>query len=417
MAKSPAHRAKLDYHVLISGGSFAGILLARALNAAFGGDVRVAIIERFPLDASAKPDARAFAITAAAKRMLDALGFWPTMAHEAQKVARIEISDSGLEAGIRPLLLSYDNILGDGEPASYILPAATLQRVLESWLKNEPSITVIAPASIMGFEADRHAVVSRTSTGDHIKSLLLVAADGKRSPLREMAGIKSVGWPYGQIGIVTLIEHTRPHGETAIQHFLPGGPFAILPLPGDRSCITWSEDEIEAQRILALSDADFLSEVEKRAGGRVGEVKLVGERQAWPLELHLARSYVAPRFALIGDAAHVVHPLAGQGLNLALRDAAALAEVLAEAARIGLDFGNWDSLCRYERWRRFDSATAAFAFDGLNRTFSNDGTIRRAVRDFGLGVVNRLPSVKGLLVKEAAGISGELPRLLRGEAI
>ena len=417
MLKSATTPAKRDYDIVISGGSFAGILFAGAISTALQGEARIAIVERNALDGTGKADARAFAITAAAKRMLDVLGFWAPISSEAQRVARIEISDSALNAGIRPLLLSYDNALGNGEPASYILPACALQRALQSWAARAPSVTLLAPSSIASFRAEQDDVVSVLTTGAEIRSSLLVAADGKRSPLRDMSGIKSIGWPYGQMGIVTVIEHEKPHQGTAIQHFLPGGPFALLPLPGNRSCVTWSEGDDAARRVLSLGDEAFLAEVEKRAAGRLGSLRIIAPRQAWPLELHLARSYVAPRFALMGDAAHVVHPIAGQGLNLALRDVAALAEVLSDAARIGLDFGSWDQLCRYERWRRFDSASAAFAFDGLNRMFSNDGTIERAVRDFGLGVVDRLPGVKQFLVNEAAGLAGDVPRLLRGEAI
>jgi 2-octaprenyl-6-methoxyphenol hydroxylase len=245
----------------------------------------------------------------------------------------------------------------------------------------------------------------------------VVAADGRRSFLREAAGIKVVGWSYPQTGIVTTVAHERPHEGVAVQHFLPAGPFAILPLCGDRSCITWTEDRDEARRILALDDAAFLAEVDLRFGGRLGTLSLAGPRGSWPLEMHLARSYVAPRLALVGDAAHGVHPIAGQGLNLALRDVAALAEVVADAARLGLDIGSTDTLRRYERWRRFDSVLSAAAFDGLNRLFSNDWTLLRTIRDAGLGLVDRLPAVKRMFVGEAAGLSGELPRLVRGEQI
>lgn len=409
--------AKHDYEIVISGGSFAGLALARALCSAFKGELRIGLIDRKAIGSATAADARAFAITAAAKHMLEALGIWPQVSASAQAVSKIEITDSGLEAGIRPRLLSYDNVLSDGESASYILPASALQAALDAWALSEPSVHKIAPAEISGFSSDGPGVAIALANGRTIAASLLVAADGKKSALRQMAGIKSIGWPYQQAGIVQVIEHDEPHQGVAVQHFLPGGPFAILPLPGSRSCITWSEEANEAKRVMALDDAAFLSEVDKRVGGRLGSLRLAGPRQAWPLELHLARSYIAPRFALIGDAAHVVHPIAGQGLNLALRDVAALAEVLCDAVRIGLDLGDWEQLSRYERWRRFDSTSAAFAFDGLNRTFSNDGTVRRAVRDFGLGVVDRLPRMKKMFVLEAAGLSGELPRLLKGERL
>jgi 2-octaprenyl-6-methoxyphenol hydroxylase len=242
-----------------------------------------------------------------------------------------------------------------------------------------------------------------------------VAADGRASPLREAADIGVVRWSYPQTGIVTFVRLEQPHQGRAVQHFLPSGPFAILPLTENRACITWTEDAANAREILALDDAGFLAEVEKRFGYRLGGVALAGPRASWPLDMHLARALVADRFALLGDAAHGVHPIAGQGLNLGLRDVAALAEVVADAARLGLDIGSLIVLERYERWRRLDSAFSAASFDALNRLFSNDSTLLRSARDFGLGVVERMPALKQLFVAEAAGLTGEVPRLLRGE--
>ena len=244
-----------------------------------------------------------------------------------------------------------------------------------------------------------------------------MAADGRNSTLRDLGGIKSVSRSYGQTGIVTVVTHEKPHNGKAVQHFLPAGPFAILPLTGNRSCITWSEDEHEARRIMALTDDAFLDEVDQRFGGRLGALTLEGRRQSWPLELHLARSYTAPRLVVISDAAHTVHPIAGQGLNLGLRDAAALTEAIAEAARLGLDTGGSAVLERYQSWRRFDATVSATAFDGLNRLFSNDNTLLRAARDAGLGLVDRSPALKELFVREAAGLAGELPRLFKGEPV
>jgi 2-octaprenyl-6-methoxyphenol hydroxylase len=245
----------------------------------------------------------------------------------------------------------------------------------------------------------------------------VVAADGRGSSLREAAGIKVVGWHYPQVGIAATVAHERPHRGAAVQHFLPAGPFAMLQLKGNRSCITWTEEERAGRAIMALADAEFLAEVDKRVGGRLGALSLEGARRCWPLEMHLARAYVGNRIALIGDAAHSVHPIAGQGLNLAFRDVAALAEVIAEAARLGLDLGDATVLARYERWRRFDSAVSAATFDGLNRLFSRDASLLRSARELGLGIVDRLPGLKQLLVAEAAGLTGEMPRLLKGERV
>ena len=405
------------FDVVVSGASFAGLALAKALALALGRGARIALIDRAARQDRGSPEPRAFALSQASRRMLGVLGVWDRLAAEAQAVSEIEITDSSLEAGVRPVLLAYENVVAADEPASFIVPGEALAGALFEAAAADPAVTLIAPGEAAGFASGEFAVDVALAGGRRLAAALLVAAEGRRSALRDAAGIKIVSWSYGQTGIVTTVAHDRPHGGRAVQHFLPGGPFAMLPLTGDRSAITWSEDETEARRILALDDTAFLAEIEKRVGGRLGTLELAGPRRSWPLEMHLARSYVAPRFAVIGDAAHVVHPIAGQGLNLALRDAAALAEVVADAARLGLDLGNWEGLKRYERWRRFDSWLSAATFDGLNRLFSNDWALGRAARDFGLGLVDRMPGLKRAFVAEAAGLSGELPRLLRGEPV
>jgi 2-octaprenyl-6-methoxyphenol hydroxylase len=418
--------AERRFDIVISGASFAGLALARALLSALGGDIRIAIVDRAPRKAAPEsvlqPDARAFAISAGARRMLEMLGIWEHVAGSAQPVTEIEITDSSLEAGIRPVLLKYDNRLDEGsaagaEPASYIVPAGLLERALYDAVASAPGVTFIVPGDIAQFADTASAIAITLGDGREIAASLLVGAEGRRSASRMEAGIKTVGWRYGQTAIVTTIAHERPHHGRAIQHFLPAGPFAILPLPGDRACLTWTEEEGEASRITALDDEAFLGEVETRVGGRLGRIEVVGPRQSWPLEMHLARAYVAPRFALIGDAAHGMHPIAGQGVNLAFRDVAALSEIIVDTMRLGLDPGSMEALGRYERWRRFDSFASAAAFDGLNTLFSNDHMLIRAARDFGLGLVDRMPGLKRRLVSEAAGLTGDLPRLFKSEPL
>jgi 2-octaprenyl-6-methoxyphenol hydroxylase len=403
------------YDLVIAGGGTAGLALACALADALEEGLRIAVVDRAALRAGVRSlDARAFALSAGSKRMLSVLGVWAAIGDDAQPVTAIDITDSSLDDAFRPVLVSYDNTV-DGEPATWIVEHGRLQQALLGAAAARPSIALLGGAAAEGFEADEHGVTVHLGSGVGPRAALLVAADGRGSRLREAAGIKIVRWSYPQTGIVASVRHDKPHHGRAVQHFLPGGPFAILPLTGNRSCVTWTEDAASAREILALDDAGFLAEVERRFDYRLGAVALAGPRGSWPLDMHLARAMVADRFALLGDAAHGVHPIAGQGLNLGLRDVAALAEVIADAARLGLDIGSLATLERYERWRRLDSAISAATFDALNRLFSNDVSVLRTARDFGLGLIERLPALKQLFVAEAAGLTGDVPKLLRGE--
>ena len=272
-------------------------------------------------------------------------------------------------------------------------------------------------AAVSDFEIKSAGVEVQFSDGSSIATRLLVAADGARSAIRERAGIQSFGWAYSQSGIVTTVAHERDHHGRAEEHFLPAGPFAILPLKGKRCSIVWTEQAAEADRIVALPDDEFHGELERRFGLRLGDIKVVGPRRAYPLSLSVARSFVAERLALIGDAAHVIHPIAGQGLNMGLRDVAALAEAIVDAARLGLDPGDAFVLERYQRWRRFDTMSMGVATDSLNRLFSNSSDALRLLRDVGLGLVERAPALKDMFIREAAGLTGDVPKLLRGEAL
>jgi 2-octaprenyl-6-methoxyphenol hydroxylase len=410
--------------ILIAGGGYAGLTLALALARSLGPGLAVTVLDRGSGELAAHPnvdsgdDPRAVAISASSRHLLEAIGIWSSLVPVAGPVRRIEITDSSLEAGIRPVLLGWDNDMDEpagSTTAAHIVPLPALAAALEAAVRATPEIELRRPADAVGLSTDAfHAHVTLTN-GHVVQARLAVAADGRHSAIREEAGIKTVGWPYRQVGIATTVAHSIDHGSVAVQHFLPAGPFAILPLQGRRCCVTWTESEAEGRRIMALDDEHFLQELDLRFGGRLGELKLAGGRRAWPLALHLARSYIANRVALIGDAAHAVHPIAGQGLNLAFRDVAALTEVIADAARTGLDFGDQTFLEQYERWRRFDSLQAAAAYDGINLLFSRNGRLLRSAREFGLQIVDRLPALKRALVGEAAGLTGHVPKLLRGE--
>jgi 2-octaprenyl-6-methoxyphenol hydroxylase len=406
------------FDIVIAGGGSAGLTLACALTDALGGAAKIAVVDRVVFDgAPAHPDVRASAVSAGSKHLLATLGIWPALADHAQAVAAVDITDSSLGDVFRPVIVSYDNTVEDGEPATWIVENQRLHAAIVDGARQRPGIALLGGAAATGYVADEHGITVALADGRSLRTPLLVAADGRSSRLREVAGIGVVGWQYPQIGIVTTVRHQKPHRSRAVQHFLPGGPFAILPLQGNRSCITWTEAEMEGRAIVALHDAGFLAEVEKRFGYRLGEIELAGPRALWPLAMHLARALVADRLALVGDAAHLVHPIAGQGLNLGLRDVAALTEVIADAARLGLDIGSGIVLARYERWRRTDAAVSAAAFDGLNRLFSSDWTLLRTARSAGLGIVDRLPALKQFFVAEAAGLTGEVPKLLRGEPV
>lgn len=402
--------------IVIVGGSFAGLALARALALALDHQVRITLVERHAgLDTHATDqDPRAYALSAGSKRMLDALGLWADLAPRAEPVRAIDITDSALEHAIRPVLITYDNSVGE-EPATWIVEGARLRSALLAAVMQTPGIEYLSPAEVQSFAVDGAGISVVLAGVAPLRTHLLVAADGRHSPLREAAGIKTVRWSHPQIGIVTTVAHERPHEGRAVQHFLPGGPFAILPLNGNRSCITWTEDKDRGLAILRLDDTGFLSEIERRFGFRLGALALAGPRASWPLEFRMARALTAPRLALAGDAARSVHPIAGQGLNLGLRDVAALTQCVADAMRLGLDPGDGTVLDRYARWRRFDSIASAAAFDALNALFSNDSTLLRTMRDAGMGVIDRLPGLKRMLVSEAVGQTGDVPRLLRGE--
>jgi 2-octaprenyl-6-methoxyphenol hydroxylase len=413
MTKTEAS-GKQRYDVAIAGGGFAGRTLALALAKLAPEGFRVALID-VEAPQARNEDARALALSAATKNLLSALGLWAELESDAQAIESIEITDSSLDSALRPHFLGFDAELGRNGASAYLVEHADLNRALAAAVAKNSGVEILAHESVTNFESDPFRLEASLGSGRTVEASLLVAADGKRSRLRERAGIKCVGWSYPQMGIVTTVAHEQPHRGKAVQHFLPSGPFAILPLKGNRSSIVWTEEKVQAETIMAMDEAAFIAELAKRFGHRLGEISLAGPRQSFPLDMQIARSFIAHRIALIGDAAHVVHPLAGQGLNIGMRDVAALAETIVDAARLGLDIGAAAQLERYERWRRFDSAFSAAVMDGLNRLFSNDSAPLRALRDLGLGLVDRAPALKRFLASEAAGATGTLPRLLRGQ--
>jgi 2-octaprenyl-6-methoxyphenol hydroxylase len=412
MAKTK--RATEIADVLIGGAGFAGLALAIALRQTLGPSFAVTVADP-SLDRGHAGDARASAIAAAARRLFETIGIWDAVAADAQPILDMVVTDSKLGDAIRPVFLTFAGDVAPGEPFAHMVENAPLFDALSAKAKDVG--VDLRPAAVADFEVMPASVAVRFSDSKSMSSRLLVAADGARSSIRERAGIQCMGWSYGQSGIVTTVAHERDHGGRAEEHFLPAGPFAILPLKGRRSSIVWTEDASEAERIIALPDAEFHAELEKRFGLRLGSIEAVGPRQAYPLGLSVARSFVADRLALVGDAAHVIHPIAGQGLNLGLRDVAALAEAVVDAARLGLDPGDATVLDRYQRWRRFDTMSMGVATDGLNRLFSNRSDVLRFVRDVGLGLVERAPALKDLFIREAAGFTGDVPKLLRGEAL
>jgi 2-octaprenyl-6-methoxyphenol hydroxylase len=408
-----ANEDRID--VLIGGGGVAGLALAVALRQGLGDGFSVAVAD--PALDRAPSDPRASAIVAAAQRLFAAIGVWDAVAGEAQPILDMVVTDSRLTDAVRPVFLTFDGDAEPGQPFAHMVENGPLHAALLG--RARATGVVLRPAAIAESAPSQSGgdVSIALTGGERVRARLLVAADGAHSGIRARAGIPIRGWNYGQSAIVTTVAHERDHGGRAEEHFLPAGPFAILPLKHCRSSIVWTEDAAEAGRILALPDGDFHDELERRFGLHLGDIKVVGARRAYPIGLWIARTFIGSRLALVGDAAHVIHPIAGQGLNMGLKDVAALAETVVDAARLGLDPGAGAVLERYQRWRRFDTVTMGVATDTLNRLFSNRSDVLRLVRDVGLGLVDRMPPLKQIFIREAAGLLGEVPKLLKGEAL
>jgi len=401
-----------DAELIIAGGGLNGMLLAIACA---GAGLSTIVIDRQEPAAMTTDrfDGRTSAIAYGSRLVFDGIGLWPAIESEAEPIREIRVADDD-----SPLFLHYDHReLGGGMPLGYIVENRVLRRALFDRAAILPSLKLLAPRAVAEMQASDTGAVVALQDGARLRTRLVAAADGQNSPLRRAAGIGTVEWRYRQTGIVTTVRHEYPHGGIAVEHFLPAGPFAILPMTGNRSSIVWTEDADLAPHLLALPDAEFAAELRTRFGDFLGAVEPVGPRWSYPLALMQAERYAGRRLALVGEAAHVIHPIAGQGLNIGIRDIAVLAEIVIDARRLGLDIGEPSLLERYERWRRADALSLAAVTDGLNRLFSNTIAPVKLARDVGLAMVNRLPPLKRLLMQHAMGVLGDRPRLARGEPL
>ncbi|HEV7995451.1 MAG TPA: UbiH/UbiF/VisC/COQ6 family ubiquinone biosynthesis hydroxylase [Stellaceae bacterium] len=406
-----------DAELLIAGGGLNGLLLGIACA---GAGLAVALVDREDPERMLDQgfDGRSSAIAYGSQQVLAALGLWPLLAGEAEPIREIRVADDDAK-----LFLHYDHreLAPDqaqaGAPLGWIIENRVLRRVLIEQARALPTLAFLAPLAVDRVLTSAAAAEAALCDGRRLTARLVAAADGAASPLRHAASIRTLEWRYPQTAIVTTARHARPHAGVAVEHFLPAGPFAILPMTGNRSSIVWTEHEELAPRLLALADAEFAVELAARFGDFLGAVEPVGPRWSYPVGLMLAERYVDRRLALIGEAAHVIHPIAGQGLNLGIRDVAALAEIVIDQRRLGLDIGDDAPLRRYQQWRRLDTMMLAAVTDGLNRLFSNSIPPLRLARDVGLAAVNRLPPLKRFLMRDAMGITGTLPRLVRGEKL
>ncbi|MFK7834577.1 MAG: UbiH/UbiF/VisC/COQ6 family ubiquinone biosynthesis hydroxylase [Sulfitobacter sp.] len=405
-----------DTDIAIVGGGLNGCTLALALAQA---GQRVTLIDAH--DAATQTaegfDGRSYALALTSTRLLDGVGVWTALEDNAQPMLEITVTDGRAGNGPSPMFMHFDHAEIEEGPMGYMVEDRHLRPALLNAVAATPSITRMNKETVIAQDIDVSGVALTLASGKTLRARLAVGADGRGTGTGLRAGIKRTGWAYAQTALVCAISHELPHHGVAHQFFMPPGPLAILPLTKNRSSIVWSETAENAAAIHALSDADYLDVLRPRFGSFLGEIALAGKRYTYPLGLSLAHNMVAPRVALVGDAAHGVHPIAGQGLNAGLRDVAALVEVIADAARRGEDIGSQAALARYEGWRRFDNATLALATDSFNRLFSNDNPLARIARDIGMAAINALPGLRRGFIREAAGLTGDLPRLMQGKPL
>jgi 2-octaprenyl-6-methoxyphenol hydroxylase len=404
-----------DADVLIVGGGLNGPALALALAQA---GLSVALVDARRRERAAPGfDGRAYALAVASRRLLAALGVWGALSDRAQPIVQIKATDGRAGLGASPLFLHFDSTELPEGPMGHMVEDRALFAAFRDAMAAAPGITLLEGEAVTAQDTGPGRASVTLASGRQMTGRLLVGCDGRGSGTAERAGITRQGWDYGQTAIVCALSHELGHNGIAQQFFMPEGPLAILPLPENRSSIVWTLPAAQAAAVMALPDDGFLAALAPRFGRFLGDLRLVGDRFSYALSLSLAAHWVRPGLALAGDAAHGVHPIAGQGLNLGFRDVAALAEVLALAARRGEDIGALDVLQRYERWRRFDTVTLALGMDAVNRLFSNDNPILRLGRDLGMGLVSRMPALRRGFMRQAAGLAGDPPRLLRGEPV
>jgi 2-octaprenyl-6-methoxyphenol hydroxylase len=417
-----SHGNEIRADVAIVGGGPVGLTLALALEQA---GVRTAVVDAAAPETAlaANFDGRAFAIAYANYRMWRALGLAETLDRQAQPIRKIMVTDGrplGDPRGGPSLLhLFFDSAeLGaaSAEALGYMVENRHLRAALDDAIRAH-DILRIAPMGVVGLTRHAAGAALELADGRRIRASLVVGADGRRSFIRESLSIRTVGWPYNVIAIVATVAHEKPHDAVAHEFFLPNGPFAILPLKGNRANIVWAEPAPIAETISSLGADDFLAELKRRFGDFLGDVRLEGPRFSYPLSLQLAERMIDARVALAGDSAHGIHPIAGQGLNMGLKDVAALAECVADATRLGLDCGDATALARYQRWRRFDNVAMACATDLFDRLFSNDRPALRLARDAGMAAVNAFAPARRFFMRAAGGGAGDLPKLLKGESL
>ena len=400
-----------DTDIAIVGGGLNGPILALALAQA---GITTTVIDALTTKVRKNPsfDGRSYAVALTSQRLLYNIGLWADIKDNAQPMLEIKVSDGRAGEGPSPFFMHFDHAEIEDGPMGYMVQDRYLRRTLLDAITSNPNITHLSDQTVVSQDAANGGITVTLASGKAITARALIGCDGRGSGTAQRAGIKRIGWGYGQTALVCAIEHEKPHGGIAHQFFMPAGPLAILPLTGNRSSIVWSETEANATAFNALSDEEYLTMLRPRFGDFLGEISLAGARYSYPLALSMTDRLVADHVALVGDAAHGLHPIAGQGLNAGMRDIAALVQIISEAQKRGEDYGNLAVLKRYEEWRRFDNTALALTTDTFNKLFSNDNPLLRLGRDLGMGLINAVPSLRRGIIREAAGLSGDLPDLM-----